>query len=171
MPEVNETSQWSRWSRPDVGNTGGAIASTPATPSGGASSLGRDHETVVAAINGSSAVLKVLAELARKGSPRPGAKAGPVPSWAARAFCDGGRRAVASKGATLAARGIEVAEVVTLVEAVLTRQTTIVEAAANLGITTNTMTRHKAIYVRGGREALEREGLVRDERIERPHVE
>ncbi|WP_430868981.1 hypothetical protein [Demequina aurantiaca] len=132
--------------------------------------LGRDHETVEAAIDGSSAVLKVLAELARKGSPRPGAKAGPVPSWAAQAFCDGGRRAVASKGATLAARGIEVHEVVTLVEAVLTRQTSVVEAAAKLGITTNTMTRHKAIYVRGGRQALEIEGLGRGERIDGPHL-
>lgn len=166
MPEVSEAPKWSRWSGRDVENAGGAITSSSVTPSTGATSQGHDHETVDAAINGSPSVLKVLAELARIGSPRPGAKAGSVPSWAARAFCEGGRRAVASKGVTLAARGIEVTEVVTLVEAVLMRQTTVVEAAANLGVTTNTMTRHKAIYVRGGRQALESEGLGRGERVD-----
>ncbi len=75
-------------------------------------------------------------------------------------FVEGGRNALRGKTPSFAQRGIDVADVLTYVEEVLETRTSIVAAAAALGVSTNTMTRYKASYIAGGRVALEQAGLA-----------
>lgn len=143
---------WRR--RADVGAVGGRGA----TVAGGVGRSVRRHPTVTAAVAGSSEVQEALVALAGSRLASSDTRDAEV---SVAVFIEGGRKAIRSKTPSFAQSGLDGSQVLTYVEAVLEARTSVVSAAAALEVSTNTMTRYKAVYIAGGRFALEQAGLAR----------